>query len=106
MTAMKRDDEKWRHFETYKGPPEPEWPGWLHWACKGFLTAVALGLVFAACGALLWILPYRIGRSWFALNEEAWMSWARFIGGGIIGIALVIRWWLRSARSPARRRRR
>jgi hypothetical protein len=91
------DDDKWESFETYKGPPEREWPVWLDRICKVFFSFVALGLVFSICGGLLWIAPYGerglggfVGR-WLAANEEPWMAWSRFIIGGVIGNAIVIR---------------
>jgi hypothetical protein len=108
---MNQDDDKWDSFETYKGPPEPEWPSWLDWACKVFFAMVGLGLVFLICGGLLWILPYRFGGSFggigrrFAMIEEPWMAWARFILGGVIGVAFVIRWWRRATKTRSTRRR-
>jgi hypothetical protein len=67
-----------------------------------FFSIFGLGLVFSICGGILWIIPYRYGGGFgatgrqLALHEEPWMAWARFIGGGIIGIAFVFRWWWRS----------
>lgn len=108
---MTDDQDKWVSFETYKGPPEPELPRWLGWLCKVFFATFGLGLVFGACGGLLWILPYRYGGAGrqFALGEEPWMGWSRFFVGGVIGVVIVVRWWrrpLQPCRTSRRIRRR
>ena len=98
---MNKRDDKWESFETYKGPPKSELPAWLDWLSKVFFSILGLCIVFCLCGGLLWILPYRYGGAFgpvtreIAMEEEPWMPWARFIGGGVIGIAIVIRWWKR-----------
>ena len=90
---MPEDDDKWATFETYKGPPEPKYPVWFERLSKFFIYTVGLMIVFGFCGALLFLLPYRLGRmgSKFALMEEPWMAWSRFIVGGIIGVFFAVR---------------
>lgn len=94
---MPGDKDKWNSFETYKGPPERELPGWVDRLCKVFFGIVGLGLAFGVGGALLWLLAYRFGTAstQFALAEESWISWARFVIGGIAGVVVAICWWRR-----------
>lgn len=94
---MPEDDDKWAKFETYKGPPEPKFPKSFDYFAKFFIYLVGLAIVFGFSGAFLLIIAYRLGPLGrkFALIEEPWMAWTRFIVGGIIGVYLVIRWWKR-----------
>lgn len=101
------DNTKWDSFETYKGEPLKELPIWLDRFAKATLVSTGLMIVFAVCGGFLWIVVYRYGGGFgagsrsFALIEQPWMAWARFIGGGLIGVLFTLRWWLRLNNSKA-----
>lgn len=82
-------DPDWDDFEVYQGP-ENELPRWLELSLSLVMPVLCLGIVFAICGSLLWILPYRYLKSGFALNEPSWLSWGRFITGGLIGVIAVL----------------
>ena len=90
------DNKKWDSFEPYKGPPDKKIPSWMDCLCKSFFSLLGLCITFSISGSLLWILPYRLrALSSLVIREEPWKAWARFILGGIIGVALIIRWWRR-----------
>jgi len=90
---MRKRDPKWDDFEPYKGP-EDNLPRWLEVALNLFMPILIYSIIFCVCGFVLWILPYGAGRFFdragFALNEVAWLSWARFFTGGVIGVVAVL----------------
>lgn len=98
------NDEKqpnWESLEVYEGAPLKELRPWQAKALSVFFGLVGLAIVFSCCGAALWFVLYRYGgllsssRLEFALNEEPWMAWTRFIVGGSVGVLFTLRWWCR-----------
>ena len=89
MNSEDPDSDPWDSFETYKGP-DSELPLWLERALNLFMPVVCLAVVFGVCGTIVWFLPYLVKSGNFMMNEEAWMSWARFLFGGIVGVIVVI----------------
>ena len=97
-------NEKRDSFQTWKGMPSAEWPGWLDRACRIFFSLLGWVSIFVFGGTVLFFLPYAIlprrgglGR-WFVEQEESWMGWWRFGIGGIIACVFFFRKWRRNWR--------
>jgi len=91
-----KQDPQWDSFETYKGPPLKELPDWVSSLLRTLFTALGLAFVFVISGGFLWLVVYRYAGNSFALNEQSWMSWSRFLAGGMIGVFFAIKWWRRA----------
>ena len=96
---MNEEDESgWEPLETHKGPEQQSRvPRWLGFIFHYFMILLCFTIAFCIGGFILFAIVYdrRIGGARYAMNETIEDAWARFIIGGVIGIATLIYWRFR-----------
>lgn len=95
---MDKKDKKtdWCSYQPYRESTN-ELPNWLQKLITILFVGLLLSLVFCISGFLLLILPifFKDVGMRFAVNEADWMALARFLIGGIAGVAASV-WWFKT----------